>query len=355
MTENRPGNWLAVSRDMLDHPVVGAGRPLKAADPRIPGWERYAAWSDILRTVQYRPGKVNNKGEVQQLQVGEMMAARAYLAKRWRATEKAVRIFLDDLERHGMISRQIPVAAKHGQQSGHQRANKCCILTVCNYATYQAVERGTARVSRLASGPAKGQQRASERPESNTANTETQEDSLCGGTAPGAVEPTQREVAAQRFEDFWSAFPAERRRNKGEARDLFCTIVLGQHKKRRATAEMIIAAVRAGSGIDPKYPPMPTTWLNGGRWEDARPDSRVEALPVERQQRLADEVLAAKQDWPAAYKANPHQPECLFTEPAIRQKLAAAFDRNGRFVGRRPTNGSHFTSHEVRHAPEVRT
>lgn len=348
MTDNRPGNWLAVQRDMLDHPVVGAGRPLKAANPKVPAYDRYAAWSDILRLVQYRPGEVNNKGAVQQLAVGEMMAARAFLAARWRATEKSVRVFLDDLERHGMISRRVPVASNQGQQSGQRRANKCCILTVCNYGTYQQVGGQPAAHSRHASGPANGHRGASQGPESNTANTETRKkESLCGGTAQTTA--SNRQLAEEQFEAFWKAFPSGRKRDKGDCRDLFCAIVLGQHRKRRATAEAIIDAARryAASAPDPEFVPMPATWLSGGRWEDDTHGPRgTSALTAERQSELADKAIAA-QTWPAAYKAGPHSPDSLFTDPDVRQKLLAHFDPANQFIGPR----TRFNGQAATHAP----
>lgn len=62
------------------------------------------------------------------------------------------------------------------------------------------------------------------------------------------------------FEEFWQAFPPDRRRGKGKTRQAFA--------KAKASPETIIQAVRDGRGIDPACPPMPITWLNQGRWED---------------------------------------------------------------------------------------
>jgi hypothetical protein len=87
------------------------------------------------------------------------------------------------------------------------------------------------------------------------------------------------------FEQFWLAFPDERRRGKGKCRDLFRQIASGKHAKRKASAEQMLAAIRAGNGFDPNFPPMPETWLNQGRWEDlpkgARPAEENEPEPVD--------------------------------------------------------------------------
>jgi hypothetical protein len=85
-----------------------------------------------------------------------------------------------------------------------------------------------------------------------------------------AVAGDGRASVALQFEEFWRAFPPGRKRDKGDARDLFCAIVTGKFKKRHASAATLIEAAKryAATNPDPDYVPMPTTWLNGGRWED---------------------------------------------------------------------------------------
>lgn len=85
-------------------------------------------------------------------------------------------------------------------------------------------------------------------------------------TPQGGLSPID-----QAFENFWSAFPPGRKRGKGDAREAFRKIVTGQHRKGlRAKAETIIQATvaYAATGPDPEYTPLPSTWLNEGRWED---------------------------------------------------------------------------------------
>ena len=66
------------------------------------------------------------------------------------------------------------------------------------------------------------------------------------------------------FEAFWSAFPDGRKRGKGKCRDLFNRVI----KTKSVTGDQLVQAVMDMRGIAPDYPPMPATWLNGGRWED---------------------------------------------------------------------------------------
>ena len=98
------------------------------------------------------------------------------------------------------------------------------------------------------------------------------------------ASPRGSEIDLQ-FEEFWKAFPAGRKQGKGDALDLFRQIVTGKHKKRpRTSAAILIDAVKryAATKPDPKYTPMPTTWLSGGRWMDdlsgqPKPGSKYDA------------------------------------------------------------------------------
>lgn len=73
------------------------------------------------------------------------------------------------------------------------------------------------------------------------------------------------------FSEFWDAFPkCPRKTDRVKALEVFRRIVTGKHKTIGETpAETIIAAMRryAASGPDPEFVPLPTTWLNGARWE----------------------------------------------------------------------------------------
>lgn len=73
------------------------------------------------------------------------------------------------------------------------------------------------------------------------------------------------------FEEFWKVFPTGRKQGKGGAKDAFRKIITGRHRKglRAKAVELIEGAKRyAASRPDPQYTPMPSTWLNEGRWED---------------------------------------------------------------------------------------
>ena len=92
-----------------------------------------------------------------------------------------------------------------------------------------------------------------------------------------------------------------RKRDKADTRDLFVAIVTGKHKKRRAPAEVIVAAVEryAATKPDPQYTPMPSTWLTGGRWEDDECQPKREAACSDEEAELAAtlERMRAEEGW----------------------------------------------------------
>lgn len=260
-----PGNWIALSRDVREHPIVGAGQPVSPADPGRGAWSRMEAWFDLLCLAQFKPSRVNNKGEVQTLEVGQLMGAIPFLAGRWNWTDKTVRVFLATLEREGMIS------SNQGRQTAGTSSNKCRIITIANYSKYQLLSDAIEEYLGGLKGQAKGRHAAAEgqaKGSNLTLKTLKQDFPL---------PPKGEDAVASAFEDFWRAFPGEapprgRKTDKPKALEAFRRIVTNTHRKRLSATgeEIIVAATRyASTNPDPKFIPMPTTWLNGARWLDA--------------------------------------------------------------------------------------
>jgi hypothetical protein len=132
--ESNPAGWVVVSRELRNHPIVGAGRPVPPADPRRGADSRMEAWLDLVCLAQYKQTRVPRRGRVMTLDVGQLMGSRRWLATRWNWSEKTVRHFLEVLEAEGMISfihnDRGPIAGGYGQTLGN-------VITVCNYSKYQ--------------------------------------------------------------------------------------------------------------------------------------------------------------------------------------------------------------------------
>lgn len=259
--DERAGNWFAVSRDVFSHYLVGIhDRP----------YTDFEAWLSLLAMASYGTRKVVNKGKIVVLDPGELMASHSFLAQRWMWSPDKVRWYLKRLVLEAMVTR-----ITTGPDT-KRNTNQIQVISISNYSIYQFYGRAQRQAEHQAEHQANTSCTPSQHQESNK-ETNKQEDSLCAADAAPAAkvagaakeaEPKRPADWEQRFEDFWQAFPKLRRRGKGKCRDLFGKIVAGKSKHGRATAEVMIEAVRQFRGIDPEQPPMPATWLNEGRWQD---------------------------------------------------------------------------------------
>lgn len=259
-TFSSDGGWIAVARSMRNHPIVGFHLFAKPSDPSRGALQPSLAFIDLIMECRYEGGSVMNGGHKMEITRGQLLGAVSWLAKRWNWTPMAVRVWLDKLENDGMISRHVPGASKDNKHVGRQAT----VLTLCNYNQYQVQPTNKQQTEQQTNSKqaTNEQQQYKDNKETKEQGNKKEKDSCAASAAPG-------NPIGVAFEEFWQAFPSERRRSKGKCRDLFVAIATGRHAKRRAKAADIVAAAKAGNGIDPEYPPLPETWLNGGRWEDA--------------------------------------------------------------------------------------
>jgi hypothetical protein len=104
----------------------------------------------------------------------------------------------------------------------------------------------------------------------------------------GGQKPKRKIADSPEFARFWQAYP--RKTGKGLARASWATHVLAADVDPQdviAAAE-VLAAVRRGQ--DPRFTPLPSTWLNQQRWEDT-PDPVYQELN-KAQQRNRDNLDA---------------------------------------------------------------
>src|SRR5262245_39537743 len=111
-------NWYAVSREMLSHPVVGAGSLGKHSHFEAMHWliANAAIWKSTIIV----------GGHEVTLQRGELLASLGFLAKTWRWTPAAVRWFLTNLERTKSITRR-----------NIEHSKKSAVIRLCNYDRFQ--------------------------------------------------------------------------------------------------------------------------------------------------------------------------------------------------------------------------
>jgi hypothetical protein len=136
--ESNPSGWIAVSREMRSHPIVGAGKPVAPSDGARGAHSRMEAWVDLLCLAQYKPTRAPNRGRVMTLDAGQLVGSQRWLAERWNWTHKTVRHFLEVLVDEGMISFGDEVTHKaEGTQTRQYNNIQAGVITVCNYSNYQ--------------------------------------------------------------------------------------------------------------------------------------------------------------------------------------------------------------------------
>jgi hypothetical protein len=151
--ESNPSGWIAVSRELRNHPIVGAGKPVAPADPRRGAFSRMEAWLDLLCLANYKKTRVPNRGQVMTLDVGQLVGSRRWLANRWNWSDKAVRHFLGVLDDEGMIDF---IHSDRGPQTDRHNNIQAATISICNYSNYQLYKDLITDHVKRVKGPTRG-------------------------------------------------------------------------------------------------------------------------------------------------------------------------------------------------------
>lgn len=253
------GNWIAVSRDMRDHPIVGMGNPVKPEDPKRGSFSKYEAWQDLLMEAKWKPFEASNRGKVVQLKRGQLLAARSWLAKRWNWSEKTVRTFISKLESDFMVR------SETGQTKGQKEGRFANVITICNYDIYQTISeldgltKGQMNGQSGAScGPDRGQIWASKGPENNKeTNTHT------GACAHEGNFP-EGDFVKVNGQAIYVSLLGKRLKFEYAAIDQWAALGLCNPE----TAKLIVESEAHGWVADQKWPDAPSRWLQKqiGNW-----------------------------------------------------------------------------------------
>jgi DNA-binding transcriptional regulator YhcF (GntR family) len=160
------------------------------------------------------------------------------LSNRLGCSEKTVRRAIEDLVKHGAIK-------KHSR--GRYQSSLYTVITSTSKRT---------KVSSDGTKMSEEGTKVSTRSDKNDHLTRTTE-----------LEPVEREPLnniSESFDDFWNVYP--RKQGKGKAREAFMKAV------KTAGLEAVMSGARRYASDpnlpDPKFVPLPTTWLNQERWDD---------------------------------------------------------------------------------------
>lgn len=276
-SESICGNWIAVSREMRDHYLVGFGQPVKAADSKRGAFSRAEAWLDLIMLARWKDGVEVNKGRKTEMRAGQFQGGYSWLASRWNWTVQTVRTFIGKLLGEGMLDRE-----KNDTENNTQKSNQVQTLSICNYKRYQLITE----LAALRDQQANNKRATSEQQHLNKGNTIDPEESLqdsSGASQPDllgslGVPSTKRSKRAVKtadadgeypedFNHFWKIYP--RKVGKGSAFKIWKKLSLEQRRRAwlavRRESEVLEAKTRDPRG---NFCPHPATWLGGRRFDD---------------------------------------------------------------------------------------
>jgi DNA-binding phage protein len=167
---NERKGWIKVHRKILDNPVV-----FKDAD-------HFAVWMYLLLEATRKEYPVIFGGEKIMLKPGQLTKGRSQIARETGVEQSKVYRILKSL--------------KNEQQIEQQTSNKCTLITVLNWETYQGDEQ---------------------QPEQQLNNNRTTTEQQLNTKQEEKKKRIKEEkiIYAQSFEVFWEAYP--RKRDKGNA------------------------------------------------------------------------------------------------------------------------------------------
>ena len=169
-------------------------------------YSRRDAWAWLIENAAWKPSRTRIKGDMIDLDRGELCFAQRFLAEKWGWSKSRVDRFLKLLAAEGMIE----VRTKNGATADHAAGQGQSIICICNYEKYQAsegVERGNAEPE---SGATAGQQRTKE--ETGKHTSEDKSSSVVSIAPARKAEPFPRPDFADA--QVWSDFMANRKRKR---------------------------------------------------------------------------------------------------------------------------------------------
>lgn len=149
--------WYAVTSSMFDHEIVGAHiPPPRAAEPERHAWPPFMVWQWLIKETARQDRERVIKGKVIPLRRGQLAVSERYLAREANWGRKSVRVFLERLEKFGMITAGVSARPQPElDRSSSKKGPSITIITVCNYDTYQKAPEAKGP-RRAQQGPSRG-------------------------------------------------------------------------------------------------------------------------------------------------------------------------------------------------------
>ena len=214
--------WISIHRGLQDNWLWKDERE----------FSRLEAWLDILLNVNHTPKKVLIKNTLIEVGRGESLRSLDTWGKRWNWNKSRVRRFFNLLQKDSMIvTKNVRVTT---------------LLTVCKYDSYQTI--GNASETQM-----KRKRNASETQmtPNNNVNNDNNENK----------EIKQKEKRLLEFETFWNLY--NKKKGTKQAKDKFLKLPQKDVDKILLTVKSFVGSIK-----DKQFQPLPTSYLNGERWND---------------------------------------------------------------------------------------
>ena len=169
-------------------------------------YSRRDAWVWLIENATWKPTRARVKGEMIDLERGELCFAQRFLAEKWDWSKSRVDRFLKLLAAEGMIE----VRTKNGATADHAAGQGQSIITICNYEKYQAPEGIDRGNDEPQSGATSGQHRTKEETGNNT--SEDKSSSVVSIARERKADPFPRPDFAD--PQVWADFMLNRKRKR---------------------------------------------------------------------------------------------------------------------------------------------
>ena len=215
--------WIKLHRIIMDHP-----------DWLSEPFTKAQAWVDLLLLANHKVGHIWKRGILIEVQRGQVGYSEETLAARWKWSREKVRRFLGVLGRDERISRK-PV---------QQNPKLSCLISIVNYDAYQGGDTSN----------------------DTTEKHQTIQEQECKKVKNKYMSESDHSD----FGLFYKSYP--KHESKKKAFDAWRKlhpdndlqqIILSAIKKQKIHK----AGLKSRNEFCPEWP-LPSTWLNGNRWED---------------------------------------------------------------------------------------
>ena len=240
--------FVVLHRDAFDHPL------LRDAD-------RFRAWFWLISNACWKPTKTIIKGEIIELDRGDLTFSQRFLAEKWGWSKSRVDRFMSDLRDHGMIETR----TKNGAIKGHAAGQGQAVISICNYAKYQDVGAWYRGNDTEESGAMSGQQRGNSGAKKNkgTIKPVEEDNPLPPLNSALTAFPKPEWADPQIWADFLQNRKSKRLSNTATAHKRFLTDIAALTDAQWPPGQLLELIVARGWGA--AYDPRPKQGLSNDR------------------------------------------------------------------------------------------